>query len=156
MVTLVSGRPVDPEEARQLMLRNGCRPKTEFLKAKESWPSTCGRCGADIYPTYDSIASKARRFGDAPRGCRDCADRALAEKFRLDEAELAKTIALASRFQQSAISTLIKKQERSSDLGGLGIPMDLLASSWGHLPGDGTRSVSAMLPGWAERPVDLR
>lgn len=96
MVTLVSGRPVDPEEARQLMLRNGCRPKTAFTKAKESWPSTCERCGADIDPTYDSIASKARRFGDAPRGCRGCADRALAEKFRLDEAELAKTIALAN------------------------------------------------------------
>ncbi|MFJ6530359.1 hypothetical protein ACIQMZ_34525 [Streptomyces longwoodensis] len=96
LVALVSGRPVDPEEARRLMLRNGCKPKTAFTKAKDSWPCTCERCGADIDPTYDSIASKARRFGDAPRGCRGCADRALAEKFRLDETELAKTIAAAN------------------------------------------------------------
>ncbi|MEU7045931.1 hypothetical protein AB0A77_33405 [Streptomyces varsoviensis] len=96
MVTLVSGRPVDPEEARQLMLRNGCRPKAAFTKATNAWPSTCEGCGADIDPTYDSIASKARKHGDAPRGCRDCADRARAEKYRLDEAELAKTIAKAN------------------------------------------------------------
>ncbi|MER5540425.1 hypothetical protein [Streptomyces mirabilis] len=96
MVALVSGRPVDPEEARQLMLRNGCRPKTAFTTAREAWPCTCERCEADIDPTYDSIASKARKHGDAPRGCRDCADRARAEKYRLDEAELATTIAKAN------------------------------------------------------------
>ncbi|MFF5985385.1 hypothetical protein ACFY78_41810 [Streptomyces olindensis] len=67
-----------------------------FTKAKDPWPSTCERCGADIGPTYDSIASAARRSGDAPRGCRDCADRARAEKFRLDEADLAQTIAAAN------------------------------------------------------------
>jgi hypothetical protein len=78
------------------MLRDGCRPKTVFTKTKEPWPSTCERCGADIDPTYDSIASKARRLGDAPRGCRGCADRALADQFRLDETELARTIALAN------------------------------------------------------------
>jgi len=78
------------------MLRNGCVPKTVFTKAKDPWPSTCERCGIDIDPTYDSIASKARRLGDAPRGCRNCADRALAERFRLGEAALAQTIALAN------------------------------------------------------------
>ncbi|WP_157869086.1 hypothetical protein [Streptomyces atriruber] len=93
---LVSGRAVDPQEARQLMLRNGCRPKTAFRAAKEAWPSTCERCGADIGPTYDSISSKARKHGDAPRGCRACADRARAEKYRLDEAELARTITKAN------------------------------------------------------------
>jgi hypothetical protein len=90
---LVSGRPVDPEEARRLMLRNGCKPKTAFAKAKDPWPCACERCGADIAPTYDSIASKEKRHGSAPRGCRDCADRELADKFRLSEAELAKSIA---------------------------------------------------------------
>ncbi|MFJ5829542.1 hypothetical protein [Streptomyces sp. NPDC093089] len=78
------------------MLRNGCRPKTVFNRAREPWPSVCLRCETDIDPTYDSIATKAREHGDAPRGCRDCADRALAEKFRLGEAELAKTIAEAN------------------------------------------------------------
>ncbi|MGW9030263.1 hypothetical protein ACWGQ5_40490, partial [Streptomyces sp. NPDC055722] len=67
-----------------------------FTRARDPWPSTCEQCGADIDPTYDSVASKAKKYGDSPRGCGDCADRAQAEKYRLDEAELAKTIAWAN------------------------------------------------------------
>ncbi|AVV44726.1 hypothetical protein C6376_28180 [Streptomyces sp. P3] len=77
------------------MLRNGCRPKSAFSSVKAEWPCICERRKADIVPTYDSIARAAQQHGDAPRGCRDCADRARVEKFRLDEAELAKTIAQA-------------------------------------------------------------
>ena len=78
------------------MLRNGCDPKTPFTKNKAPWPSTCLRCEADIEPTYDSISTKAKKYGDAPRGCRDCADRELAEKFRLNESELLRTITRAN------------------------------------------------------------
>ncbi|MFG2825176.1 hypothetical protein ACGFX4_37840 [Kitasatospora sp. NPDC048365] len=93
---MVSGQRLDPEQARQLMLRNGCIPKGAFTKARDKWPSTCARCGADIAPTYDSIAQKAKKEGDAPRGCRDCADRALADRYRLGEETLAHTIAKAN------------------------------------------------------------
>ncbi|WP_405474931.1 hypothetical protein [Streptomyces sp. NBC_00009] len=78
------------------MVRNGCLPTTVFQKATAPWPSICDRCKGPIKPTYDSIATKARRWGDAPRGCRPCADRERAEKFRLGEDELARTIAKAN------------------------------------------------------------
>lgn len=78
------------------MLRNGCAPRAPFTTNKSPWPSTCLRCEADIEPTYDSISTKAKKYGDAPRGCRPCADRELAEKNRLDEAELLKSIATAN------------------------------------------------------------
>lgn len=93
---MVSGRPVDPSEARHLMNRNGCAPKTPFAMAKEAWPCICMRCGVDIDPTYDSIATKARKHGDAPRGCRDCADRELTQVNRLSEAELLRSIVAAN------------------------------------------------------------
>ena len=93
---MVSGRPINPAEARALMIRNGCEPKTEFIKAKDPWPAICLRCGEDIQPTYDSIATKARKHGDAPRGCRPCADQGRAEQHRLDEAELAMAAATAN------------------------------------------------------------
>ncbi|MGI5292748.1 hypothetical protein ACQEVF_56885 [Nonomuraea polychroma] len=78
------------------MIRNGCIPKSPFTKNKDPWPSTCQRCGTDVDPSYDSISTKAKKYGDAPRGCRACADRELAEKFRLDEAELMKSVLAAN------------------------------------------------------------
>ncbi|MER7541301.1 hypothetical protein ABTX77_42220 [Streptomyces sp. NPDC097704] len=96
MGKLVSGRRTDPEEARQLMLRNGCNPKVSFTSSKTPWTSTCMRCDREIAPTYDSISTKAKRDGDAPRGCGPCADKIRAEKYRLDEDELAKTVAAAN------------------------------------------------------------
>ncbi|MFD8431756.1 hypothetical protein ACFV1R_29600 [Streptomyces coelicoflavus] len=96
MDKLVSGRATDPEEARQLMLRNGCDPKVPFTSNKTPWESTCMRCQGNIDPTYDSISTKAKRRGDAPRGCRPCADKERAKKFRLDEDELAKSVVAAN------------------------------------------------------------
>ncbi|MCX5215740.1 hypothetical protein OG689_42050 [Kitasatospora sp. NBC_00240] len=78
------------------MIRNSLKPKTPFTKATDRWPSTCARCGADVSPTYDSIATKARKHGDSPRGCRPCADRDLAEANKLDEAELLASIVAAN------------------------------------------------------------
>jgi hypothetical protein len=62
------------------MLRNG-RPLSR--RRRKRGPCICERCEADSDPTYDSIASKARKHGDAPRSCRDCADRARADRYRL-------------------------------------------------------------------------
>ncbi len=41
---MVSGRAVDPEDARQLMVRNGYLPTTVFQKATAPWPCICDRC----------------------------------------------------------------------------------------------------------------
>ncbi|MFF5393420.1 hypothetical protein ACFY5H_34840 [Streptomyces sp. NPDC013012] len=78
------------------MIRNWCDPKVPFTSNKTSWESTCMRCRGDIAPTYDSISTKAKRYGDAPRGCRPCADNDRAAKFRLDEEELARSVATAN------------------------------------------------------------
>lgn len=78
------------------MIRNSCRPKTDFTKAKDEWPCECMRCGAEIRPTYDGISTKAREYGDAPQGCRPCADRELAEAFKLAESELLKLVVEAN------------------------------------------------------------
>lgn len=93
---VVSGRPVDPHEAHQIMVQNGCRPQTPFTKSKDPWPSTCLRCSVTITPTFDSIVSKHRKTGPAPRGCIPCRDRDAEERNRLDEDELHKTIAVSN------------------------------------------------------------
>ncbi len=61
-----SGKRVDPEEARAVMLRVGAVPLEDYTSVETPWRSRCNRCSRIIFPKFHSVS-------DGHDPCRWCA-----------------------------------------------------------------------------------
>lgn len=53
-----SRRPLDPDKAVELMLRNGLKPLVPYVNAKTPWRSLCITTEKETSPTFDKVKSK--------------------------------------------------------------------------------------------------
>ena len=66
-------RAVDPQEAFDLMVKSGVRPREKYKGADTPWKSQCLSCGKTVTPTFSNV-----RTGHD--GCRFCAQKVTAFK----------------------------------------------------------------------------
>ena len=60
-----SGKKVDPEDAKEFMLKNNLKPLEPYVRAMNPWRCQCLRCKKIVTPTYASI-------GQGQKGCVYC------------------------------------------------------------------------------------
>ena len=76
------GKGVDPEVAKNVMIKAGLEPLEPYSGANSNWKCRCKRCGKIVTPKYASV-----NFGR--NGCKYCAGVAVdpddAEKFMLSK-----------------------------------------------------------------------
>lgn len=76
-------RKVDEKRAVNVMRAAGVEPLVPYLNSKAPWLCRCTKCGAEVTPTYNSVAA-------GNRACRFCSKKQAGEKQRRDPAAAAK------------------------------------------------------------------
>jgi hypothetical protein len=75
-----SGTKIDPAEAINFMISKRLKPLEPFKKARSKWKCECLKCGAIVYPLYNTIQQ-------GQGGCAKCGQNATAEKLRYSHDE---------------------------------------------------------------------